>query len=906
MSELKHLNIVPMGGYGRDRISEADRLLLEQCRERALKALQDSLSDMLDSADDMLFEMADKAENNTKQTLYFDAMREIRLAREATETEYLVQLEQSFTQAIGTKTSVAKGQKAETLPSGLSLLGQEQLEEDLAITNMVTKARNSAHSALFALDRRMGVLLHDPHPDTDHNPFSPDTVCAAFRQASKKIDASLEVRLLIMKLFDQYLDRDLPMVYADINDYLIGHSILPVIDEDYKSISTVRRQRQKKQHHDSYRNPAGLSADSDSNEDFTRLLQLLGNSLSAGSGLPLVGNTAQVISDLDTLQHQNLALPVQALSNQDGGTTAGMAGQSVLHTIRAQGLVTGMSQADDQTIDLVAILFDYILDDEDIPDPMKALIGRLQIPLLKVAILDKSVFSHKEHPARRLLNTLSSAALGWSADDYDSDALYGCIEGLVQRINREFVDDIALFDTIEKELCEFLEQQCRQADLRADRAAKVLQGQERLKLARQAAGDVISEVLENVELDEFVSHFLWQHVQEYLRTLHVRKGPDSEDWQQAVKLCRDLIWSCQEKSSPADRKALISMLPGLIKSLNTCMDATAIAPQERQHFMQRLADLHSQQVRPQVTLEETDPLEKTLPPEEVSSQSAEETGAENFVGNSGNGDEEEADPLERTLPQEKVNTRSIEESEAEGFMDDKDSGYAPGPAQQVDYGNTPLASTVTDRGMLDGAGDLDIIMTEQPAPAVCVDADYVSDSIKELSGDKLPALETDIEVSYESSVSREELLALFGTDQVELEEITIENELQNNDTADAPMQMDASASGTALDGPAETDLEEAPYIEQVHALNVGDWLEFALLGGKAQRVRLTWISQSTGVYLFTDRQGRKAAEKTEQGMVVEFRRASVRVIENAPLFDRALSGLMDRLSGKARHNHHIN
>ena len=76
MSELKHSNIVPMGGYGRDRISEADRLLLEQCRERALKALKDSLSDMLDSADDMLFEMADKAENNTKQTLYFDAMRE--------------------------------------------------------------------------------------------------------------------------------------------------------------------------------------------------------------------------------------------------------------------------------------------------------------------------------------------------------------------------------------------------------------------------------------------------------------------------------------------------------------------------------------------------------------------------------------------------------------------------------------------------------------------------------------------------------------------------------------------------------------------------------------------------------------------------------------------------------------
>ncbi len=847
MNDLKRSNIVPMGGYDSEKSSEAESRLMEQCRERALKALQDSLSDMLDSADDMLFEMADKAENNAQQSLYFDAMREIRLARKDAEVAYLSRLQESFTESMAGKPASAAARQADTQTGGLSLLGQEQLEEDLAITNMVTKARNSAHSALFALDRRMGALLHDPDLAKHRNPLSPDIICDAFREACRKIDTSLEVRLLILKLFDQYISRDLPAIYADINEYLIGRSILPVIDADYKAVSTVRRQREMQRRSSpsaATRVTADESANSDTNADFSHLLRLLGGSLSAGSGLPMVGNTSQVIADLDNLQHQPSSLPGTS------GSAPGLVAPNVLHTIRQQGLVNGMSRADDQTIDLVAILFDYILDDADIPDPMKALIGRLQIPVLKVAILDKTVFSHKEHPARRLLNTLSSAALGWNEDDDDSDALHTCIEDLIQRINREFVDDISLFDVVEKELAEFLQQQRRQADIRAERAAKVLQGQERLKLARQVAEDLVNEVLEDVELPEFVSHFMWRHMQEYLRTQHVRKGPESEEWQQSCKLFRDLVWSCQDKAGPAERKTLVAMLPGLIKSLNACMDTTAMDIRERQQFLEQLADLHGRHVRPPVLQEVSDPLERTLPPDAVT-----------VIDASG----ETAASIGRTDPG--VALQPQRESVDEDAMDDS---HNPQPD------TVPIDS------------------------CAAVDADYVSDSIRDLSVDELPTLETDMETAFESSVSREELLALFGTDQVELEEITIENELH----AHAAVGADEDASLADKRGPVEAEsgneLEEMPYLEQVRSLNVGDWLEFSLLGGKAQRVRLTWISQSTGVYLFTDRQGRKAAEKTEQGMVVEFRRGSVRRIENAPLFDRALSGLMERLSGKSQ------
>ena len=67
---------------------------------------------------------------------------------------------------------------------------------------------------------------------------------------------------------------------------------------------------------------------------------------------------------------------------------------------------------DATTIDIVAMLFDYVFVDDDIPGNVKAMLGRLQIPLLKVALLDKAFFSSTEHPARRLARPLAEAAIG--------------------------------------------------------------------------------------------------------------------------------------------------------------------------------------------------------------------------------------------------------------------------------------------------------------------------------------------------------------------------------------------------------------------------------------------------------------------------------------------------------------
>ena len=97
----------------------------------------------------------------------------------------------------------------------------------------------------------------------------------------------------------------------------------------------------------------------------------------------------------------------------DAGSGA-QTGGSLLRTLKESDAIAAESKADELLIDIVALMFDFILDDPNIAAPIRSLVGRLQIPMLKVAILDKDFFNKKNHPARKLLESISSASLGWS------------------------------------------------------------------------------------------------------------------------------------------------------------------------------------------------------------------------------------------------------------------------------------------------------------------------------------------------------------------------------------------------------------------------------------------------------------------------------------------------------------
>jgi hypothetical protein len=88
--------------------------------------------------------------------------------------------------------------------------------------------------------------------------------------------------------------------------------------------------------------------------------------------------------------------------------------------------------------------------------------------MVKVAIADKSFFSKGGHPARRLLNEMAMAALGWqesSDENQRKDNLFSKMESIVQTILSDFETDMTIFQNLLTDFRSFLEKDKRRAQI---------------------------------------------------------------------------------------------------------------------------------------------------------------------------------------------------------------------------------------------------------------------------------------------------------------------------------------------------------------------------------------------------------------------------------------------------------
>jgi hypothetical protein len=266
----------------------------------------------------------------------------------------------------------------------------------------------------------------------------------------------------------------------------------------------------------------------------------------------------------------------------------------VVRRIREAPNTSGLGAVDSITIDLVAMLFDFIFDDEHIPAAAKAHLGRLQIPTLKVALLDKSFFSSKSHPARRVLDLLAESAMGLDHASPKECEVVQLIERSVQRVLDEFVTDQKVFEGIAAEVAAFIEERQRAEAGVVERSARLIEERERDEDARLAAHEAVARRLAAREwVPPSVRAMLqgpWAHA---LARVHRAEGEDSAMWKGLLATIDDLLWSVEPKHAADDRKRLVTMLPGMLKRIQLGMERGEMSADERTVFLGTLVDCHA-------------------------------------------------------------------------------------------------------------------------------------------------------------------------------------------------------------------------------------------------------------------------------------------------------------------------
>jgi hypothetical protein len=253
---------------------------------------------------------------------------------------------------------------------------------------------------------------------------------------------------------------------------------------------------------------------------------------------------------------------------------------------------------DKLTIEIVGMLFENVLHDNQVPAEIKAVLSRLQIPVLKVALTDADFFASGAHPARRLIDRLASTAVGWEPYGDENKSYKAEVERIVQQVLERFDKDVDTFDQLLGEFESFIgELPMRETDPLV-RAKAALEEAEKREVLVINTTIQVRRAFEHVALEPYLREFLVGPWVQALVTATLRDEQTPGFSKSFRQVIHDLVWSVQPKVSPEERKRLMGLIPSMTRVLRDGLGIIRMSDDDQQAFLKQLMASHAVAVRP--------------------------------------------------------------------------------------------------------------------------------------------------------------------------------------------------------------------------------------------------------------------------------------------------------------------
>ena len=377
-------------------------------QELATKTLSEGMTQAFTAIDDDLFRRSE-----VNQEL-FEGLRELRKRQPLLTRVFLERVREDVAAAVSpAPTAPSSNPSAPVAPQALSLVEEGELEQSLAVTRMVASAETALAGEIHALRARTAVLRGGVSPEDVVIPLSPDSVANAFREALDS-NASIQMaeRIVVYKHFERAVMGRLGPLYHEINAKLAEAGVLPNLKpqvmirnhaDPSASSASVPANSGEGSAAASGSNPSQFMApgsatvvlspqEQEALREFRQVVSLQRQPGSGGQGpAASLGDLGQAILALREIH----SLLGQLSSN---GVAPGEVKTHLLEKL-GQGTPAAKSLGEhEDAIDMVGLVFDHILKDPNLPPPMQALLARLQVPFIKVAVLEPHLFAKTDHP----------------------------------------------------------------------------------------------------------------------------------------------------------------------------------------------------------------------------------------------------------------------------------------------------------------------------------------------------------------------------------------------------------------------------------------------------------------------------------------------------------------------------
>ena len=623
---LSNTGIDQIKGYG------SNTTVYDSVKRYSLHGLSELIRILMENMDDSLFDLSEKSETDRERNMYFEAMREIRLKRSALQQGFDIEMKQCFDLFSQNKPL----NQVDEDPEELTLIELDDFEDSIAIDNMITKARPHFEDDLFAVEERLKVILHRKEINKDLNPLDPKAICDSFHNAAEVIESEIQIKLIFYKLFDKYVMSNLGHFYRELNEYFIDKGVLPdfkasqerqkktsqFMANRIKSVPQAGMQSENSLNGDNPGEDPQVGAETDTSDG--GMLSVLRQLISGSGPTPIAqmkgqpGNSDRWEPDGGFVETAIQPAIIPAAQNQ-GYMTAltGLQSSSInmvpVASVDPQVQKAQMqqqliafnqenshqtSQSESQLIDIVSMLFDFFFDDEALPAPIKVLIGRLQIPILKVAIIDDSFFNQKKHPARKLLDAISKASIGWEENQQREIELVKKVEQIVENLLTDFEEDLSIFENALEDLDQFItSQEEKEKQAAAAVRQKEVEKEQEIVAAQAAAEKLVEKLIKKRELSFGVTDFLESIWTSVLFNIVLTMGESSNHWKNIRRISSTFIWTLIPKHTEEERLKILKTLPALLRAISKGMELIQVPLDEQNKIFQMMAKEHASIVK---------------------------------------------------------------------------------------------------------------------------------------------------------------------------------------------------------------------------------------------------------------------------------------------------------------------
>jgi uncharacterized coiled-coil protein SlyX len=242
------------------------------------------------------------------------------------------------------------------------------------------------------------------------------------------------------------------------------------------------------------------------------------------------------------------------------------------------------TDAEKATVELVALMFQSILEEDRIPPGIRVWFARLQMPVLRMALAEPDFFTKLDHPTRQLIDHMGSCVLGLDASGISSAALEVEIKRIVQVIEQYPETGVRVYQRVYEEFQVFLKKHLTQQVT----TQKVMGVAERVEQKETLTIQYTIELrnqIKDMPVRDDIREFLYKVWAEVLAVSAVRYGPQHEETLLLKKTASDLIWAASAKPNRADRARVISDLPDLLQCLRSGLTLMNVAqPVQEAHI----------------------------------------------------------------------------------------------------------------------------------------------------------------------------------------------------------------------------------------------------------------------------------------------------------------------------------